>query len=83
MGYKARTSTRAASVGVGAACGRLACGGAHVTASLRARASSRAWRSGWSNVGRLGFGCRGVDCGHRRLTTHSSGRATRAAKFKR
>jgi hypothetical protein len=31
----------------------------------------------------LGFGCGGVHCGHRRLTTHSSGRATRAAKFGR
>lgn len=81
MQLTARTSTRAASPGVGATVARSACGSARVTASLCANASSSVTPSGWSSAGRLGFGQHRVSCRHRRLTRRPSGRAKSARRL--
>jgi hypothetical protein len=79
----ARTIIRAASAGVGAVVARKACGSTSVapaggvaSARLLASATFKASASSLRLAQR-------PTCGHRRLTTHSSGRAARAAKFGR
>ena len=83
MQRMARTSTRTASAGIGAAVARTACGGI-TCASVSTVASTRrvAFATLTALAASLCFASRPT-CGHRRLTTHSSGRAARAAKFKR
>ena len=78
-----RTSVRAAPAGVGAVVARTACGSTSVapasgvaSARLLASAMFKASASSLRSAQR-------PTCGHRRLTTHSSGRAARAAKFRR
>jgi len=83
MQRMARTSIRAASAGIDAGVARTACGGIS-GASVNTIASIR--RVAFATLTAQAASLRlpsPPTCGHRRLTTHSSGRAARAAKFKR
>jgi len=82
MQRTARTSIRATSASVGAAVARFARGS--MVASVSAIASTKrvAFAALTVRAASLRSASRPT-CGHRRLTTHSSGRAARAAKFGR
>jgi len=83
MQRMARTSIRAASAGIGAAVARTACGGIScASVSAFAGAKCVAFATLTAQAAALRLASRPT-CGHRRLTTHSSGRAARAAKFGR
>ena len=83
MQRTARTSTRATSASVGAAVARTACGGTPgASVNVIARARCVAFATLTARAASLRLASRGT-CGHRRLTIHSSGRAARAAKFRR